>query len=177
MPAGPKKYYTYRVHIDESSTRDAYGKTSIRVNICALSRISDRLAQCIQNPDYHGKPERYIPFIQAGHELMFDSFFDDLGLILTWQHYNSSDGTEQGYCQMHIDGYPTYQEMDKQMKFLKKLVRKGANLNDPASVVEVLKTMNAVHVEHKEYTKYQGEMVPVSADTELTFRTTNSNAA
>jgi len=168
---------TFQVHIIDANTAAGfrYGKTCIQVMDCNPISLADRLVQCYRDPKGYGEADRYLPFIGNGHDHIFEPTFDCINLCLDWQHYDDVNFDVSHYCQHKIEGHETYAQMKKHMKLLDRLVKKGAQLDDPASVVEILVSMGAVHVKRVEYTRYQSELV--AAKSAPVFRTSVQEVA
>ncbi len=158
-----KPLLTFQVHVIEANSHHRYGKTCIQVIDCKPVSLADRLVQCYRDPKGYGEADRYLPFIGNGHDHIFEQTFDNLNLCLDWQHYNGDHPSDASYCQHKVEGHETYARMKKHMKLLDRLVKKGARLDDPASVVETLLSLGAVHVERVEYARYQSELVVAKA--------------
>ena len=160
-----KSLLTFQVHIIEADSQHHYGKTCIQVMDCDKIPLSDRLVKCYRNPKGYGPADRYLSFIANDHDYIFEPIISPINLCLDWQHYDGgsdpycNDSSESSYCSHKVEGNESYELMKRHMKLLDRMVKKGAILNDPASVVETLISLGAVHVERVEYNKYQSELV------------------
>lgn len=173
-----KPLLTFQVHIIEANSHHRYGKTCIQVMNCGRTPLAERLVQCYRDPIGYGEADRYLSFVANDYDHIYEAtglWDDSINLCLDWQHYDGDHAADSSYCPHRVVGNESYLRTKQHVKLLDRLVKKGAILDDPASVVETLLSLGAVHVERKEYTRYQSELV--EARSAPVFRTSVKEVA